>query len=134
MKKLAVFAGILFFGSLEILAQGKATATMNVSVRVISGVTLTNSPQISINLENNEMTGGIFTLTTPGNLDTQIDIEQDLILTNEFGDVITYESGSRLQSADKKKILEVLATPAGDQEKKLTGKYTGELIASVQYL
>lgn len=134
MKYLVLIASALLLTSLNTRAQGTASATMRVSATVVSGVTLANSQQININLQNDEITGGTFTLTTPENLDTEITIEEQLILKNEFGEVITYNPGTKLQSSDKNKFFELLASPNSQDRKSLKGTYTGELIASVQYL
>lgn len=85
---------ILLLVSTNILAQKSATAVMNVSVSVISGVTLSEVSTVDINFDDNTISEGGFEITTPKSMDAQIVNQESVVITNEFGESITIGSDS----------------------------------------
>jgi hypothetical protein len=134
MKNLALILFFILATSIHAQAQRTATATMRVSATIVSGATLSNSEMININLKNNLMAGGTISLVTPQNIETEIEVNDTIVLKNQFGETIEFSSESIKATEAGRTTLELLTSPLSSPTSTPKGIYTGELIASVQYL
>ena len=117
-----------------LIAQGTVTSTMRISATVVSGVTLSNVESINVDLENGERRSGSFNFTTPSYLDSQVDIENDVILRNEFGDEIRISSQGNHQFNDGKHQVNLNTEIEPLNKKLLKGYYKGNLTTTINYL
>ena len=113
-------------------AQKSATAVMNVSVTVISGSTISSVQNVDINFDDNTVTTGGFEINTSKNIDTSIENDSFVTLTNEFGESITVESDSSLISDNKTQKVNVGAKIDEDLDD-LRGTYQGTITTTIAY-
>ena len=113
-------------------AQKSATAVMNVSVTVISGSTISSVQNVDINFDDNSVTTGGFEINTSKNIDTSIENDSFVTLTNEFGESITVESDSSLISDNKIQKVNVGAKIDEDLDD-LRGTYQGTITTTIAY-
>lgn len=123
---------ILLLVSTNILAQKSATAVMNVSVSVISGVTLSEVSTVGINFDDNTISEGGFEITTPKSMDAQIVNQESVVITNEFGESITIGSDSS-STIDNDVRFVTLGADIGQQTANLRGTYQGTLTTTISY-
>lgn len=123
---------ILLLVSTNILAQKSATAVMNVSVSVISGVTLSEVNAVDINFDDKTVTQGGFECTTPKNMDAQIVNQESVVITNEFGESITINSDSSSTTSNDVHSVK-LGADIGTQVASLRGTYQGTLTTTISY-
>ncbi|MFV1885323.1 MAG: hypothetical protein ACMZ7B_12600 [Balneola sp.] len=134
--KTVLYISILLIAFLSegLVAQGTVTSTMRISATVVSGVTLSNVESINVDLENGERSGGSFNFTTPSYLDSQVDIENDVVLRNEFGDEIRISSQGNHQFNDGKHQVNFNTEIEPLNSKLLKGNYQGNLTTTINYL
>ncbi len=123
---------ILLLVSTNILAQKSATAVMNVSVSVISGVTLSEVNAVDINFDDHTVTQGGFEFTTPKNMDAQIVNQESVVITNEFGESITISSDSSSTTSNDVHSVK-LGADIGNHVASLRGTYQGTLTTTISY-
>jgi hypothetical protein len=123
---------ILLLVSTNILAQKSATAVMNVSVSVISGVTLSEVSTVDINFDDNTISEGGFEITTPKSMDAQIVNQESVVITNEFGESITIGSDSS-STIDNDVRFVTLGADIGQPTANLRGTYQGTLTTTISY-
>ncbi|MBO6535500.1 MAG: hypothetical protein JJ966_04715 [Balneolaceae bacterium] len=123
---------ILLLVSTNILAQKSATAVMNVSVSVISGVTLSEVSTVDINFDDNTISEGGFEITTPKSMDAQIVNQESVVITNEFGESITIGSDSS-STIDNDVRFVTLGADIGQPTANLRGTYHGTLTTTISY-
>ena len=116
----------------NLFAQKSATAVMNVSVTVISGSTISQVQNVDIDFENQTVTTGGFEVKTSENVDTTIENEPLVTLTNEFGESITVESDSSLIDDDSSRKVNVGAK-LDKQLADLRGTYQGTITTTIAY-
>lgn len=134
MKTLTITLILAFGFTMFAQAQRTTTATMTITATVVSGATSSNSQLINIDLRNDIMTGGTFTFRAPDATDTQITVADQLVLRNEKGETITYDSDTLHEVFGNTHILELLTSPVPNQDRPTSGMFRGEFIASVNYL
>ncbi len=131
VKILLIVLGTIFLPGL-VQAQKTATATMRVTVTVVSGATLTDVTPLEMDLVNNEVKGGTFRFTAAANTDAEVTISENVTLTNQYGEELTLKSDS-LHKIEKN-IHEVDIDVDLPQKRKLNGQFTGTLVTTVYYL
>lgn len=131
VKILLIVLGTVFLSDL-VQAQKTATATMRVTVTVVSGATLTNVTPLEVDFEKNEIKGGNFRFIAPVNTDTEVTVSENVTLKNQYGEEITLKSDS-LHKIEKD-IHEVDIDVDLPQKRKLNGQFTGTVITTVYYL
>ncbi|MBO6794587.1 MAG: hypothetical protein JJ895_11795 [Balneolaceae bacterium] len=122
----------LLLVSTNISAQKSATAVMNVSVTVVSGVTLSEVNSVDINFDNNTVTEGGFEITTPKHLDADISNQESVVITNQFGESITINSDSTSSVTDDVHSIK-LGANFGSELANLRGTYEGTLTTTITY-
>lgn len=113
-------------------AQKSATAVMNVSVTVISGSTISDVQNVNIDFDNQVVTSGGFEIQTSQNIDTAIENDGLVTLTNQFGESITIESDSSLISQNNTQRVNVSAK-LDDSIANLRGAYQGTMTTTIAY-
>lgn len=131
VKILLIVLGTVFLSDL-VQAQKTATATMRVTVTVVSGATLTNVTPLEVDFEKNEIKGGNFRFIAPVNTDTEVTVSENVTLKNQYGEELTLKSDS-LHKIEKD-IHEVDIDVDLPQKRKLNGQFTGTVITTVYYL
>lgn len=122
----------LFLISGSAFAQKSATAVMNVSVTVISGSTISDVQNVNIDFENQIVTAGGFEINTSKNIDTAIENDELVTLTNEFGESITIEPDSSLISENMTQRVN-LSAKLDDSIANLRGAYQGTMTTTIAY-
>lgn len=107
---------------------------MRISATIVSGVTLSNVESIDMDLEAGERSSSSFNFTTPRHLDSQVDIENDVVLRNEFGDEIRINSQGNHQVNDGKHQVNLNTELEPLSNKLLKGHYQGNLTTTINYL
>lgn len=115
-------------------AQKTAVATMRVSATIISGATLNNIEAINLDLTSNVKTGGSFEFLAPNNMETQVDVENSIKITNEFGEVLDLASDSLHQIENGKHLINLNAALTDNSTNNLRGNYYGNVTTTVNYL
>jgi hypothetical protein len=115
-----------------VFAQKSATAVMNVSVNVISGSTITDVHEMEIDFDSKEINTGGFALTTPKEVETLINSEPHITLTNQFGETITLESDNSVSENEELQSVNLGAILA-DSDSNLRGQYQGNLTTTIAY-
>ncbi len=123
---------ILLAVSSGVFAQKSATAVMNVSVTVISGSTISEVNQMEINFDENEVNTGGFEITTPKNMDTLIDSDNSIVLTNQFGESITIDAQNSIFENDSQQSVNIGAK-LDESVAGLRGQYQGNLTTTIAY-
>jgi hypothetical protein len=123
---------ILLTVSSGVFAQKSATAVMNVSVNVISGSTITDVHEMEIDFDSKEINTGGFALTTPKEVETLINSEPHITLTNQFGETITLESDNSVSENEELQSVNLGAILA-DSDSNLRGQYQGNLTTTIAY-
>lgn len=123
---------ILLFVSTNIFAQKSAIAVMNVSVSVISGSTLTDVQNVDINFNESTINTGGFEITTPNYVDTLIENDPTVTLTNQFGEEITLQSNAEIVATSSTKSIDIGAKLTNLDEN-LRGNYTGSITTTIAY-
>ena len=131
VKILLLLLGTVFLPGL-VQAQKTATATMRVTVTVLSGATLTDVTPLEMDFNNNEVKGGTFRFTAPVNADTEVTISEDVTLKNQYGEELTLKSDSLHKIENN--IHEVDIDVDLPRERNLNGQYTGTVVTTVYYL
>lgn len=131
VKILLIVLGTVLLSDL-VQAQKTATATMRVTVTVVSGATLTNVTPLEVDFEKNEIKGGNFRFIAPVNTDTEVTVSENVTLKNQYGEELTLKSDS-LHKIEKD-IHEVDIDVDLPQKRKLNGQFTGTVITTVYYL
>lgn len=136
LLKTFIYIPLIFacLASSSALAQGTVTATMRVSATIVSGVTLNNVESISVDLENGDRSSGSFNFTTPSYLDSQIDIENDVVLRNKFGDEIRISSQTNHQVDEGRHQVSLNTKIEPLNREHLKGHYQGNLTTTINYL
>ncbi len=134
MRKLIYISLLLSLLSFKAKSQGVATATMRVSATIISGATLNNIQAINLDFEDETRSVGGFEFIAPSNADTQVEIENSIIATNEFGDIVTINSNSTLDKEKGKHSISLNATVNQSESNVLRGSYQGNINTIINYL
>ena len=113
-------------------AQKSATAVMNVSATVISGSTISDVQNVNIDFNNNTVSSGGFEINTSKNIDTAIENDDLVTLTNEFGESITIEPDSSLISENTTQRVNLSAKLDGSLAN-LRGAYQGTMTTTIAY-
>lgn len=113
-------------------AQKSATAVMNVSATVISGSTISDVQNVNIDFNNNIVSSGGFEINTSKNIDTAIENDDLVTLTNEFGESITIEPDSSLISENTTQRVNLSAKLDGSLAN-LRGAYQGTMTTTIAY-
>ena len=114
------------------MAQKTATAVMNVSVTVISGTQVSDIHNLDINFDEHTVEAGSFEITTAKNVETSIQNEPTITLTNQFGDEITVESDSTLLTDSNTHKVNVGAK-LDPGFTNLRGMYSGTITTTIAY-
>ena len=131
-NKIYWLLGILLLMTSEVYSQKSATAIMNVSVKIISGSTITEVNQVDIDVNSKKVSYVEFDISPPKNIETKISSDSTFILTNQFGESITFESNNFISNGEDSQSvnLKVMLT---ESEANLRGQYQGNLISSISY-
>ena len=113
-------------------AQKSATAVMNVSATVISGSTISDVQNVNIDFNNNTVSSGGFEINTSKNIDTAIENDDLVTLTNEFGESITIEPDSSLISENTTQRVN-LSAKLDESLANLRGAYQGTMTTTIAY-
>lgn len=131
VKILAILLGtVLLTNSAQ--AQKTSTATMRVTVTVLSGATLTDVTPLELDFEKNEIKGGDFSFTAPMNAAADVSVTENVLLKNEFGEEISLKSDSLHKVEDN--LHKVNVGVDLSQTEALNGHYEGTIVTTVYYL
>ena len=128
-----VLAFIGCFSLNEAIAQKTASATMTITVTIVNGVSLSKVEQINIDLENNTINGGQLDFTIPSYIDTDIEVQDTILLKNEFGDEVLVHTDS-FHKVDNKLHNVKLNPQLAGIENELRGTFKGVVVTTVNYL
>ncbi len=117
--------------ALPAMAQ-EATAVMNISVNVVSGTTLNEVSPLSIGSKGEVLNQGVVDFITPPNIDTDVTIDANILLSNDSGDEILAETDSTTQRSDSRLRIE-LETDISKQLANASGHYSGKVNTVVSY-
>ena len=131
-NKIYWLLGILLLMTSEVYSQKSATAIMNVSVKIISGSTITEVNQVDIDVNSKKVSYVEFDISPPKNIETKISSDSTFILTNQFGESITFESDKCISSGEDSQSVN-LKVMLAESETNLRGQYKGNLISSISY-
>lgn len=131
-NKIYCLLGILLLMTSEVYSQKSATAIMNVSVKIISGSTITEVNQVDIDVNSKKVSYVEFDISPPKNIETKISSDSIFILTNQFGESITFESKNCISSGEDSQSVN-LKVMLAESEVNLRGQYKGNLISSISY-
>ena len=131
-NKIYWLLGILLLMTSEVYSQKSATAIMNVSVKIISGSTITEVNQVDIDVNSKKVSYVEFDISPPKNIETKISSDSTFILTNQFGESITFESKNCISNGENSQSVN-LKVMLAESETNLRGQYKGNLISSISY-
>lgn len=133
MKNTLVVLISLLVVSLHTHGQRSASSVMRVSAKVVSGVTITNSSPLQLNLSNNSVSRGKITLKTPEHEAINTSVSRFIEVKNELGDSISITSEVSVERDKGITILDVTAFQDQPVDTTRQGLFTGTMIASVEY-
>ncbi len=107
---------------------------MRVSATIVSGVTLNNVESINVNLEEENQATSSFDFVTPKYLDSLVDIENLIVLRNEFGGEIKINSQSQHTIDEGTHRVDLNTEVASVEKDKFKGHYQGNLVTTINYL
>ena len=131
-NKIYWLLGILLLMTSEVYSQKSATAIMNVSVKIISGSTITEVNQVDIDVNSKKVSYVEFDISPPKNIETKISSDSTFSLTNQFGESITFESKNCISNGENSQSVN-LKVMLAESETNLRGQYKGNLISSISY-
>lgn len=119
--------------------QAQATAVMQVRVEVVSGAGLSSieEPLIdlsSLDLVNNDVKAGGFSLVTSPGADVNISIIENSSIKNRNGDIIEFESLSVNKTSSESGEHYVSLNGKIKDLNSLKGQYQGDVTAVIEYL
>lgn len=123
---------ILLLASSEVSAQKSATAVMNVSVTVVSGVTVSDVHNLEIDFDAKEVQNANFSIDTSNNIDTFVASPSSFTITNQYGESVTMNSVNYIDQDDEQKSVNIGAKLA-DSSSELRGQYQGNLTTTIAY-
>ena len=124
---------IFFFAliSMPLMAQ-QATATMKISVNIVSGTTLNEIQALNIGSNGDVLNEGYIDLITPPSLDAEITVDKNVLLQNENGDQIIADTDSSFQRTESR-LQVAFGADIKSQFDNAKGHYSGNVTTVVSY-
>lgn len=132
MKKTFFLLPLLLLLSVALRAQ--ETATMIVSVEVISGVKAEKVSDLFLTDDTSSIHDGEIIFTTAPLSDVLISVEENSMVKNSHGETFQIETDSLITSDIRSGTSQVSISGSLPENKKLVGRYTGTVTTTIVYL
>lgn len=132
MKKILLILPFLLIFQTNISSQ--VTAVMKVSVNVVSGAKAETPANLFLSNNQNNSHQGEVIITSSPNADIDVFTSEEFTLTNNLGETISIETDSLLDVDSSLGTYTLSINGDLPSNKKLSGKYTGNLVTTIVYL
>lgn len=137
--KTAIIILLFLGGSAFCQVAAQVTAVMEVRAKVISGAGLTSVDEADLNLQSSAFSSegvdaGSFGLVAAPGTDINIHLEDDPVFTNQYGEIMQFNSLSFIRKTSASGNHEVTLNGKFSNQQQFNGQYKGKVTAVVEYL